>query len=465
MSLAQFLRILMARRFIIVSLMSVCVVAAVIVCLVLPARYPATARVLMDVIKPDPVTGQVISGAFVRGYTRTQTELIKDYRVAGDVVDRLGWAKNPVLVAEYNKKTDGTQDFRRFYAEQIIAQTDADLVQGSNILEISYYSGNPILAKNVVTALRDAYIDASLRFKTDAAGRSADWYVDQAAKAQAALSAAETKKSEFERTNGIVTSPGGGDSETMKLESMQGALMAARSSAGMTEISNERSSFTAPAVMGIRAQLNSVDDQIAQASERLGTSHPTYIALLQRKATLQSQLSKETSAAQSLGGTVNSSTQQNIAKLESDYNAQKTKVLSLKPQLDALSQLQREVDLRRAQYEKAAARTADLKLQADVSEAGLVPLGDAAVSGTPSWPNKPLILLAGLLGGLGLGIVMAILTEMMSRRVRGPEDLARASEVPVLAVIADTAPVNPVYRLRRLLRLPGSSGPDWQPAQ
>lgn len=465
MSLAQFLRILMARRFIIVSLLAVCLIAAVVTCMVLPARYPATARVLMDMVKPDPVTGQVISSSFVRGYTRTQMELITDYRVAGDVVDKLGWDKNPVLVAEYQKNSNGTEDFRRYYARKVIEQTDANLVQGSNILEISYYSGNPILAKNVVTALRDAYIDASLRFKTDAAGRSADWYVDQAAKAQKALSAAENKKSEFERTNGIVTSPGGGDSETMKLESMQGALMAARSSAGMSEVSNQRSALTSPAVMGIKSQLNTVDDQIAQASERLGTSHPTYIALMQRKATLQSQLAKESSAAQSLGGTVNSGTQQNIAKLDADYQAQKVKVLSLKPQLDALAQLQREVDLRRAQYEKAAARTADLKLEADVSEAGLVPLGDAVVSGVPTWPNKPLILGGGLLGGLALGVVVAILTEMLSRRVRGPEDLARASNVPVLAVIANTVPVNPVHWLRRLLRLPGSSRPDWQPAQ
>lgn len=466
MSLAQFLRILMARRFIIASLLAVCLLAALVTSMVLPQRYPATARVLMDLVKPDPVSGQMISSSFVRGYTKTQMELITDYRVAGDVVDRLGWDKNAVLVAAYqNDRTKGPDDFRRYWAKKIIEQTDAKLVQGSNILEISYYSGNPVLAKNVVTALRDAYIDATLRFKTDAAGRSADWYVDQAAKAQVALSAAETKKSTFERTNGIVMSPGGADSETMKLDAMQGALMAARSSIGSSAIANERSTLTSPMVMSLRAELNSVEDQLTQASERLGTSHPTYIALVAHKATLQSQLAKESSAARSLGGTVMSSTEANVGKLDADYRAQKEKVLGLKPQLDALAQLQREVDLRRAQYERAAQRTADLKLQADVSEAGLVPLGDAAVSGTPTWPNKPLILAVGLVAGLALGILAAVFTEMLSRRVRGPEDLAHASKVTVLAVIANTVPVSKSSWLRRLLRLPAASGPDWQPAQ
>lgn len=466
MSIAQFLRILMARRFIIAALLVVCAIAAVVVVVVIPPRFPAKARVLMDVIKPDPVSGQVISSSFVRGYTKTQMELITDYRVAGDVVDKLKWAENPALVEEFKKNSDGTEDFRRHRARQIIEHTDASLLAGSNILEISYWSANPLLAKAVVTALRESYIDASLRFRTDAAGRSADWYVDQAAKAQAELSAAEAKKSAFERSKGIVMSPGGADSESMKLDSMQSAMMAARGSAGLSDLSFNTMGATSGLVESLKAQLNSVDDQIAQANERLGTSHPTYIALVQRRRLLQSQLGRETAAAQSVGGNSTAVSRANVARLEAEYNAQKQKVLALRPDLDVLAQLQREVDLRRSQYEKAASRTADLKLQSEVSETGLVALGDAVVSGTPSFPNVPLIVAIGVLGGLGLGILAALATEMIARRVRGPEDLASASKVPVLAVIADTAPVAFGARLRRLLRLPGpQSRPEWQPAQ
>lgn len=451
MSIAQFLRILMARRLIIGSVILFGLVVALAVSMLLPPRFPATARILMDVIKPDPVSGQVISSSFVRGYTKTQIELITDYRVAGDVVDRLGWERNPALIADYKKNSNGTEDFRRYAARKIISQTDAQLVEGSNILEISYYSGNPILARNVVTALRSAYIDASLRFRTDAAGRSADWYVDQANKAQAALAAAEAKKSAFERTNSIVMAPGGADSETMKLEAMQNAMLSARSSAGLVD-NGSRAMQSGP-VEALKSQLNAVEDTIAQAGQKLGTAHPAYLALVERRSVLQGQLTREIAAARSNGGGNATSVQSNAARLEAEVAAQKTKVLGLKTQLDELAQLQREVDLRRAQYEKAAARAADLKLEADVSETGLVPLGDAAVSGVPSFPNKPLIIAGGLLGGLVLGICAAVVTELMSRRVRGPEDLARASNVAVLAVIADVASVPLRRRILRLLRL------------
>ncbi len=449
MSLAQFFRILLARWLIILFTLLAGLAVAVVLCLVLRPKFPATARVLLDVIKPDPVSGQMITSSFVRGYTKTQTELITDYRVAGDVVDRLGWANNPVLVADYQKNNDGTSDFRRYQAQNIIDATDAQLVEGSNILEISYKGGNPILAKNVVTALRTAFIDASLRLRTDAAGRTADWYVDQAAKAQATLAGAEAKKSEFERVNGIVMAPGGADSETMKLEQMQSALLAARSSMGLV---GSRAA-TSPQVEALKSQLNALDDTLVQANQKLGTSHPTYIALTERRKIIVEQLARETAAARSGAGdgpsAVSAAT---TARLESDFAAQKEKVLALHSKLDELAQLQREVDLRKSQYERAAERTANLKLEADVSETGLVPLGDAFVSGTPTFPNKPLILGLGAIAGLGLGIAFAIVTELISRRIRGPEDLAQAAGAAVMAVIADTAPVRLSQRLRRLLR-------------
>ena len=59
MSLAQFLRILIARRWIILVTLFTCVAVALAVARILPERYPAKARVMLDIVKPDPVTGQI----------------------------------------------------------------------------------------------------------------------------------------------------------------------------------------------------------------------------------------------------------------------------------------------------------------------------------------------------------------------------------------------------------------------
>lgn len=448
MSLMQFLRILIARRWIILGLFLGITATALLVAWRLPQRYPASARVMLDVIKPDPVTGSVIATQFVRGYTKTQTELIKDYRVAGDVVDRLGIVNKPEAIRIFQNESDGSEDIRRFWAQKIIDRTDAHLVENSNILEISYEAVNPAVARNTVSALRDAYIDASLRFRTDSAGRTADWYRQQAEKAQIALVAAETAKSNFERANGLVMGAGGVDAETVKLQGLQQALLSARGAAGQQEFQVASTAGNSGIVESLKMQVATVDDQIQQAGERLGPSNPVYIGLLQRRTLLQRELAKETAAARATGGSAASASRRTIAQLESEYAAQKAKVLGSKDKLDQLGALQREVDLRRTQYEKAAARTADLKLEADVDETGLVPLGVAVGDGTPSFPNIPLIGTLAAFGGLVLGLIVALGVELLGRRVRGSEDLAAAAHVPVLAIIADAArsPVRDWFR-------------------
>ena len=462
MSLAQFLRILIARRWIILVTLVTCVAVALAVARILPERYPAKARVMLDIVKPDPVTGQMIGANSARGYVRTQIELIKDYRIAGDVVDKLGWAQNPSVIAAWQNETGGVGDFRRWGAQRIIQATEVGLVEGSNILEITYEAPDPEVAKQVANFLREAYVDASLRFKTDSAGRTADWYREQADRAQQALISAEAAKTKFEQENGIVIGPGG-EAESTRLAALQQSLIAARG--GQTAIQAQSSMpVTAGVVDQLKVQLATLNDQIAQAAEKLGVEHPTYKAMLSRRALLQREIGRETSESRTVTAAMGGASRQMIAQLERDYNAQRARVFGMKDKLDQLGRLMREVELRRAQYEKAAARTADLRLESNVSESGLVILGDVIGSARPSFPNWPQVWGLSVAFGLALGIVLAVFTELLARRIRGVEDLSFASKSPVLAVIADAAPSPWRDRLRKLLsRRPPEGG--WQPAQ
>ncbi|MCV5968852.1 hypothetical protein, partial [Lactococcus petauri] len=69
-------------------------------------------------------------------------------------------------------------------------------------------------------------------FKTDSAGRTADWYREQSLRALKALNAAEATKAKFEQQEGIVMGPGNIDAENVKLAGLQQALMSARASVG-----------------------------------------------------------------------------------------------------------------------------------------------------------------------------------------------------------------------------------------
>ena len=119
MSFVQFFRILWARRWITVLTTLTCFLGAMLVASLLPARYQGKSRLILDIVKPDPVTGEMINAGFAKTYVQTQTELIKDYRITGKVVDDLGWTSSPDMAAAYARRSaDDKRDFRRWLAQR-----------------------------------------------------------------------------------------------------------------------------------------------------------------------------------------------------------------------------------------------------------------------------------------------------------------------------------------------------------
>lgn len=416
MSIIQFLRILWARRWVTIAATLSCVLGAFIVTMIVPPRYAAYSRVMMDLVKPDPVTGQITAPNFARAYTKTQIELIRDYRVAGQVVEDLGWLNDPNLITQYDTRGAGDdRDFRRWAAQRVIDGTGVSLIEGSNILEISYTSNSPEAARTVADALRKAYIDTSLAFRRESARRTAEWYGSQTAKAKTVLVSAEAAKTAYEKQTGIVLQDGTTDIESAKLSALAQASGAS----------------AAPVITGPSAsamQLAQIDATIAQASRTLGPNHPDLIAMRQQRTVMASQVAQERSAAGAMAGAT--------AVSSGALERQKNKVIGQRDQVERLRQLQAEVNLRRSQFEKAAARTAELRQEAEIGETNLVPLGSAVTPQAPSFPNMPLIMFGALGFGLGFGVLVSLLIEMFGRRVRGAEDVTAVIDAPLLAVIA-----------------------------
>lgn len=421
MSLIQFFRILYARWLVIAVVLASCVIVAGVTAQFLPKRYLGSARILLDVAKPDPVTGDAINSRSVQSYIRTQGELVRDYEIAGIVVDRLGWA-NDIQVQNNLGAAANAQgmDLRRFLAQNIIGNTSVDLVPSTTIMQISYTASSPNEARQIAGLLRDTYLQETLNERKSTAGRTADWYDEQSNKALSRLRDAEKNRNDFAKANGIVL-----DSNNVDVESSQLATL-------MTE--STQAKLQAPAQVAQQSGVSTlaqIDQQIAQASMTLGPNHPTLIALKRQRATVAAALA---SAPQAAGS--------NAGAIERAYEQQKSKVMAQRDKIDRLRQLQNEVDLRRDQYVKAVQRTAEFRLQSDVGDVGMTPIGDATAPLTPTFPNIPFIMIGAVGIGVTLGVVLALLLELLKRRVRSEEDLHAASGAPVLATIGTTRPPN-----------------------
>ena len=448
MSIIQFLRILWAYRLLVVVTTVAMSIGGAIAVMLVPPSYEAQTRVLLNVLKPDPVTGTVLPGQSTKTFISTQIELIRDYGVAGAAVDKLGWLTNPDILKQYGGSNTQDSDLRRALAQRIIDRTKVGVPVNTNILEISFRAASADEARMMANALREAYVDSTLASRRREATRNADWYQEQAEKEKDLLDKADVVKTTYERQNGIVMQDEKTDIETARLRALS-----SQSSMGAP-------TMMAPAASGessADAQLALLDAQMAQASKTLGPKHPIMIELNAKHAMLQRMASEQHAAATNQQSAVARAMGASAGALDRALAAQTNKVLANRDKIERLNQLQAEVNLHRDQMDKSLARAVELRQEAAVADSQIVVLSEAVTPKAPAFPNKPLILGGSIAIGGGLGLLLSLIQEFLNRRVRGVEDLEHGLDVPMLAVIssAGTPRTTPSLadRLRRRFAL------------
>jgi uncharacterized protein involved in exopolysaccharide biosynthesis len=410
-NIIQFARIIWARRLIIALCPLFTLAGALVVVMLAQPRYEATARVNLGLLKPDVMTGQDSIALRNAGYfIETQRELLKDYRVTAPVVDALGWSSNPQKIAEYNSRpTTDTRDFRHWLAQQIADRVKTGAVSGS-ILEISFDAPTAVEARMGADALRASFLDYALTSRRQEAARTAKWYTEQAEQARQLAEQAELTKAGFEKQNGLVMQ-GDSNGDARDIDSARLAALVGQAAGAV-------GAPRAPVAVSSQASLElaQIDAQISQNSAKLGPNHPEMQQLKARRALVASVVAQERNSARAAAGDT-------TAAVTRALEQQKARVISQRDKVERLRQLQADVDLRRDQYRKTAARAAELNLEAGIADTGMTPFGVVVTPDHPVFPKKGLIL-GGALGlGLALGLVLSVLVEMLFRRVRGVEDL------------------------------------------
>ncbi|HYZ47749.1 MAG TPA: GNVR domain-containing protein [Sphingomonas sp.] len=426
MSFVQFLRILAARKAIILATLLACFFAAAVTVSLLPPRYEAHNRVLIDLAKPDAFLSQLTPSA-VNSYVSNQLKQITDVQTAGLVVDNLGWATDPNNQAAFDAAGRPGGDIRDWLAQRIVDNTTAKFIEQSSIVDIGYRGTDPATTQTIAQAIREAFLKLNRDQRVNTATRAAASYEEQAKRALAEVTRAENERTQYAKANGIVIQPGDIDLEQSKLGALSNATAAPTQAQMMPN--------------QVNPQIAMLKQQIAQAQMTLGPNHPTYQALQRQLAAVQSSGSGRGSM---VPGT-------SRAEIESAYQAQKARVLGQADKIDRLNQMQADVAVRRDQYQKLASKAQEMKSIALSGDTNLEPLGNTNLPDNPVWPNKPLVIIGSLALGLVLGVLLALLVELLARRVRSEDDLEFATGVPVLAVVGSESAENGLGA--RLLRL------------
>jgi len=407
---------------------------AMVLSLWLPKTYEAKARVILELMRPDPVLGTSYNTKNTEAYIQTQQLLVTSGRVGERVIEKLGWVDNPAVIDSWQQATGGTGDIKTWAAGRLLGAIGAYPLEGGGTLEIVYRSPNQEAAETIVRAIRESYIETALALQTEAAARRATRFAELVVPARKAFDAERANLLAVQRETGTVLGYGGKDIRNGTLSRLVTEGRTAQLSAQRT-VNQAMRRVTSQQIGMLRQDLIQVEQRLAMADNTLGGSNPDYDALTEQRALLVGQIAKATAVLRAQGAVAANAAQRLNELNDTAYQAERERLLDSAPVDLRIAQAQRMVALREGELQRLEANLANARQASERTESGLVVMGDVIASKEPVAPNFPLNALLASLFGLGLGLASVMIDGLWRREVRVPQDLAGAAGVPVLAVL------------------------------
>jgi chain length determinant protein EpsF len=445
MNLSRFLLILAARSRIVLLMLGITVFVAFAVSLLMPSTYKATTTLVVNYKGTDPVTGFTLPSQLMPGFMSTQVEVIKSMNTALKVVDDLKLAEGAATRRRFASDTRGKGDIRAWQAERLLKRLDVAPSRESSILSISFRDTDPERAASIANAFAAAYQQLSLQLKVDPSRKAAGHFNAQLTLLREQFEKAQKKVSSYQQENGIVSGDARLDVETARLNDLstqltiaQGQRMDVSSRRGDARGNGAAESpdiLANPLIQNLKMQLAQADQRFAGVQKRYMEEHPQYQQAKAEVDRLRAELNGQIRIASNSMVSSTRILQQREAELRAALEAQKTKVLEFNRMQDRLRLLANERDNAQRAYETAAQRLTQANFEGQSNQGDAAVLNPALAPLQPASPNVLLNTLLSLFLGTMLGIGVAMLVEMLDRRVRSANDLVKALRAPVFGVM------------------------------
>ena len=461
MNFTQFLLILKARAKIVLAVIGLIVLATLVINLLLPKIYKATASLVLNYKGADPVTGLTVPAQLMPGYMATQIDIITSRNVALKVVEQLKFSENKSAQKQFKEATGGKGDIRVWFADRLLAGLDAKPSRESSVIEISFSGTDPEFAATLANAFAEAYQQTNIQLKAEPSQRASEFLGEKTKALRANLEQANARMSIYQQEKGLTSVMGNLDVESARLNELSSQLVAAQSQNFDSSSRKQRTLGSGdespdlaanPIVQNLKIAITQAESKFSELSQRLGSSHPQYQSAEAELNKLKSQLQEQTRKATTTIGGIARISQQLESELRAAVIGQKARVLELNRSRDELSVLQRDVENAQHAVDLASQRFTQTAIEGSVNQADIAVLNPAVAPLNRASPRILFnLILAGFLGTL-LGVAAGLLAEMRDRRVRSREDLTELLEVPVLAVINSKKPKKTA---KELFALPG----------
>lgn len=443
LNLLRLLAVLRARW--IVGVLVAVVVAAwgVGYALTRPQIYVATASLILDA-KPDPVSSMVYGSSTSPAFVNTQLDIMRSDRVAQRVVRNLKLVDMADLRKDWESSGSGSVSFESWIVDRIQRGFDVSVARaGGGVVNISYSGTEPRFCAAVANAYVQAYMETSIELKIDPAKQYTSFFNEQADEARQTLEKAQSRLSKFQQEKGILATDERMDVEMTRLNMLSSELVSVQTQ--KTDVSSRQGQLaknldSLPEVQGntgvasLRGELGRAEQRLAELSSRLGDNHPQVQEARASVTDLRARLQSETAkVAKGLGVNVNIQSARE-AEVRAAVEAQRTRVLQLKEVRDEGAVLARDVDNAQRMYDLVFNRARQTDLESQNRQTNATVLSAALPPNQPVSKTMKYITM-GVVGGLALGVLAALLVEQFDRRLRTPTDAINALGLPVIGIM------------------------------
>lgn len=416
-------------------------VLVVLVTLILPKEYVATASVVVQG-KADPLSNTAAYPALLPSDIATQVDIIESHRVAQRAVKLLKLDESQEIKDKWQRQGKG--DLVGWIADLLQKKVTVVPSKESDVIGISAKWGDAKFAADLANAWAAAYIDTNIELKVDSAKQYASWFNEQSRTLRADLEAKEKRLADFQNAAGIVATDDKLDVENARLQELSTELVAVQTQRQQSQ-SRQRQArgdaetlpevLQSPVIANLKASLAAAEAKRRDMATNYGKNYPDYKDVEAEIAGLHERIAQESERiAASIGGTAQIDVRRE-EDLKAALEAQKQRILDLKHQHDQVADYQNDVNMAQKNLDAVSQRLAQSSLESQAQQTNIELLAPAAVPTEASSPKLILNVLFGLFVGVVCGVGAALLREMTDRRVRDGDELLQLLGVPILGRI------------------------------
>ncbi len=466
-ALREYLRVLIKRKWIVLSCVAGIFAAVAIASLRQTPVYEAVGRIAVNKADSNLITfkdSMPVMDYYDPTDLDTEVRILQSDLLALQVIRQLNLDKRP----EYG---GGTHAQPNLVADPLQADTTratallggfkgnlkVSLIPNTRIMEIHYRSTDPTLAANAVNTLAATYVEQNFKTKFESTMQASDWLSKQLIDLQMKVETSQEKLVRYQKEHEILGMDEKQNIITQKLDELNKELTLAESDRMQREavyrqtqsgdpdaVASAVNSDTTPNLAGtgtfplldkLHQQEADLKIQIADLSTQFGPAYPKVAQLNNQLKEIDRQLQSEMKkGVDRLRGEYQAALQRE-GMLREALEKQKQEANRLNENAIDYSLLKRDVDSNRQLYEGLLEKLKEAGVTAGLRSNNFRIVDAARAPTAPVEPNIPRNLAFAFVLGITSGVGLAFLLESMDNTVRTTEQAQIISALPSLGMI------------------------------